>query len=396
MNTTEKWINDWRPFHSDQKIQSLNTLADALGITWSDGRVSPFHFEWLRDNCPCHACVYELTREQVFEIVDVEIQGVPNHASVDEHGRLHVAWQDGHVSRYEPGWLRAHAYDAESRAERADEMHVAQAWGAGYQDTLKTFDCASLQQDDTALLAWLKALRIHGVTLVTGVPVERGTVRTLAERISFVRESNFGTIFNVESKPDANSNAYTSFNLPPHTDLPTRELQPGLQFLHCLVNDAQGGDSIFVDGYAIAEKMRSDWSDDFHLLTTIPLEFRNKDTVTDYRWKAPLIQLGTTGEVIEVRVANFLRGPFDAPPDQMPALYRAYRRFLTLARDPSLRIVKRLRAGDMWVFDNRRILHARTAFDPSTGKRHLQGCYVDRDELVSRIRVLERSVGADD
>jgi len=40
--------------------------------------------------------------------------------------------------------------------------------------------------------------------------------------------------------------------------------------------------------------------------------------------------------------------------------------------------------------DTRRVLHGRAAFDPSTGRRHLQGCYVDRDQLLSRIRVLER------
>jgi gamma-butyrobetaine dioxygenase len=57
-------------------------------------------------------------------------------------------------------------------------------------------------------------------------------------------------------------------------------------------------------------------------------------------------------------------------------------------------VQRRLRAGDMWAFDNRRVMHARTEFDPSTGRRHLQGCYVDRDELLSRWRVLSRSAGA--
>jgi gamma-butyrobetaine dioxygenase len=391
MNTIEKRISDWRTFRSDQHIEALRKSTDRIDLTWSDGRVSPFHFEWLRDNCSCCVCVNEMTREQVFEIVDVDVHVTPTNAAVDEHGELCVEWQDGHMSHFEPGWLRAHAYDTESRIERADEAHVAETWGADYQDTLETFDCATLMEDDAALLIWLRALRTRGVTLITGVPVERNTVCALAERISFVRESNFGVVFNVESKLDANSNAYTSLNLPPHTDLPTRELQPGLQFLHCLVNDAQGGDSIFVDGFAIAHALRGQWPDEFHTLTTLPLEFRNKDKVTDYRWKAPLIHLGVNGEVLEVRMANFLRGPFDAPADKMPALYRAYRRFIALARDPSFRIVKRLRAGDMWVFDNRRVLHSRTAFDPSSGKRHLQGCYVDRDELMSRIRVLERA-----
>ena len=62
--------------------------------------------------------------------------------------------------------------------------------------------------------------------------------------------------------------------------------------------------------------------------------------------------------------------------------------------EPRFRVQRRLRAGDMWAFDNRRVMHARTEFDPSTGRRHLQGCYVDRDELLSRWRVLSRSAAA--
>lgn len=39
-------------------------------------------------------------------------------------------------------------------------------------------------------------------------------------------------------------------------------------------------------------------------------------------------------------------------------------------------------------FDNRRILHGREAFNPATGNRHLHGCYVDRVEFDSRMRML--------
>lgn len=42
-------------------------------------------------------------------------------------------------------------------------------------------------------------------------------------------------------------------------------------------------------------------------------------------------------------------------------------------------------AGDALVFDNRRILHARTAYEPSSG-RHLQGCYLDIDAIESTAR----------
>ncbi len=44
----------------------------------------------------------------------------------------------------------------------------------------------------------------------------------------------------------------------------------------------------------------------------------------------------------------------------------------------------------MVVFDNRRVLHGREAFDPASGYRRLLGCYVDRGEWDSRIRVLSR------
>lgn len=50
----------------------------------------------------------------------------------------------------------------------------------------------------------------------------------------------------------------------------------------------------------------------------------------------------------------------------------------------------RFEEGDCVIFDNVRILHARTAFDARTGYRHLQGCYVGRDDLRSRLQVLRR------
>jgi gamma-butyrobetaine dioxygenase len=43
------------------------------------------------------------------------------------------------------------------------------------------------------------------------------------------------------------------------------------------------------------------------------------------------------------------------------------------------------------MFDNDRVLHGRTGFDPEEGMRHLQGCYIDHDAPRSRYRVLQRN-----
>jgi gamma-butyrobetaine dioxygenase len=49
--------------------------------------------------------------------------------------------------------------------------------------------------------------------------------------------------------------------------------------------------------------------------------------------------------------------------------------------------------GDLLMMANQRALHGRTGFDPTKGRRHLQGCYVDKDGVESRWRVLGRELG---
>ena len=59
------------------------------------------------------------------------------------------------------------------------------------------------------------------------------------------------------------------------------------------------------------------------------------------------------------------------------------------AARPELMLTFRLGPGDCLVFDNTRILHARTAF-AATGRRHLQGCYADLDGGASTLALLRR------
>ncbi|HEC56223.1 MAG TPA: gamma-butyrobetaine dioxygenase [Gammaproteobacteria bacterium] len=381
-------IADYRVYPLISSLETVECLEDRVHVKWADQRLSPFHYLWLRDNCPCSECVYGVTREQVFEIADVPENLRPHSAEIDPEGLLLIDWEDGHRSRFEPGWLRAHAYDDASRQEQLERRGQKHYWH--HDLDLPVFDYQGVMEEPEILLQWLLALRDIGLTQVRNVPTDPESLIALAKRISFIRESNFGVLFNVKPKADADSNAYTPFNLPLHTDLPTRELQPGLQFLHCLINQASGGDSLFVDGFSVARALQEEDPAAFRHLCEIPVEFRNKDRNSDYRCLAPIIALDARGEIAEVRMANFLRGPFTTAPQLMPALYHAYRRFIELSREPRFQFRRRLNEGELWCFDNRRSLHARDAFDPTSGVRHLQGCYVDRDELLSRILVLER------
>lgn len=388
--TVEEFAADWRSFTTSRQIQSCHLEPCNVTVQWDDGRKNLFHFEWLRDNCPCSECVHPVTREQVFEIADTPVDLSAIDAAVMGQAELAINWSDGHQSVFGAGWLRAHGYDHKSREERRSSERTVQMWQADLE--IPTFDYTSVMADDQALLDWLLAARDVGLTRMINMPTSEETMEHVARRISFIRESNFGVVFEVRTKVEAvNSNAYTALKLPHHTDLPTRELQPGLQFLHCLINDAIGGDSTFVDGFAIANQLRLKHPADFELLTQTPVSFRNKAPQSDYRSLAPIIGLNARSEVSEIRLANWLRAPFDVAEQDMPAFYQAYRKFSAMARQPEFIVRKRLNAGEMWCFDNRRTMHARQAFDQSSGLRHLRGCYMDRDELLSRILVLQRT-----
>ena len=110
-------------------------------------------------------------------------------------------------------------------------------------------DHDAVTSSDDALLDWLRLLRDFGVAVLRNTPREPLSVLALAGLIGPARATNFGEHFDVLSKQEPNSNAYTALGLPCHTDLPNWERPPDYQLLHCLRNDADGGDSILVDGF---------------------------------------------------------------------------------------------------------------------------------------------------
>ena len=105
---------------------------------------------------------------------------------------------------------------------------------------------------------------------------------------------------------------------------------------------------------------------------------------------AALVAAHESGAVAEVRSGLWQRGPLDLPFDQVEEAYAAFRRWSEMTCHAELQLRFRLQPGDVVAFDNRRVLHARSEFTDAGGLRHLRGGYTERDELHSRIRILER------
>ncbi len=388
---------DYDAWPIETEIETVSFTPRQVTVHWSDGRESRYHGIWLRENAADNTTVNPATRERILDLST--LPGWPEiaDAEIDDAGALCVAFvPEDRRLRFHPGWLRAHDYD--NAADPEAPLVPVTLWQGGPGTGPDSLDAASLLDDEAggeaeeAILApALESVLGKGLVRLRGLPTEPGSLEAIARRIGPVRPTNFGLLFDVKAKPDPDSNAYTSIALPPHVDLPTREYQPGLQMLHCLENSVEGGEAVMLDGFAVAEALRERDPEAFATLTRVRWCYANTAKTTDYVWFSPMIRLDERGELLEVRIADFLRGPLQADFDDVEPAYGALMTLQRMLQEPEFAIRFTYRPGDLVIFDNRRLLHARDAFEGTSGHRWLQGCYMERDEIRSRYRMVQRA-----
>lgn len=99
-------------------------------------------------------------------------------------------------------------------------------------------------------------------------------------------------------------------------------------------------------------------------------------------FQAPFLSTTTTS------TSTSTTSPPPPPHQTIRAWTRAHRQLRSAIESPSSIYARRLEPGDCVIFDNRRVLHARTAFEPGDAgqERWLQGAYLDWDVWVSKLR----------
>ena len=219
-------------------VSNLELNARDLQVNWADGHESHYHYIWLRDNCRSPECLHPQTRERIQDtyIIDPDIR--PEQVKASSNGdAVTITWPDGHVSEFPANWLRLRCYSEPARQARRFQPNL---WGSEILDDLSQVEVQAVDAMDTdaGLQDFIQKIRDYGLAIVRNLDCQEGMVEKLARRISFLRETNFGVGFDVESKPDPNNVAYTPIELKAHTDLANWESPPGIQFLHCLDNSA--------------------------------------------------------------------------------------------------------------------------------------------------------------
>jgi gamma-butyrobetaine dioxygenase len=348
-----------------------------------NGDSAYFNYFWLRDNCS--TSWDSGTQERIFNILAEPDDLQPKFALLNDH-QLEITWQNGHHSCYDLQWLeRWH------RGEKHGDLAIRarKPWCSDHYPGMARFLYPDLIANPSSVADWAEAMLDDGIALVHGMPDVDGALYSLCELFGRVRPSFSGYIFDVFSKANPENLAYTSKALELHTDLPPEELAPGIQFLHCRINDAVGGNSLYVDATAVANALKEKHPDYFKTLTEYKTPFRYTTEYQDVRAKQRIIELDPdNGEVSGINFSQHLADVFDFTQREMDCFYPAFRKFGQMLQDPQYLMTFRLNAGECIVFDNHRIAHGRADYQEGSGARHLQGCYVDRGELRSTYRVL--------
>ena len=371
-------------------ISKISQNGSGLDVVWSDGEKSNFNFLWLRDNCP--TAHDKDSRHRMFNILKVSQNISPKKYNVNSNGKLEIEWSEGeHKSYYDPSWLRENCYTIKNKKKYISPY---QLWDNSLTNNLKSINIEhdEIINSNEGLIKWLELLHHKGIAIVKNAPIEKNSAFPLLNKISHTRETFFKTPFEVVNVPKPNNSAYTAHALRNHMDLPWFENPPGYQFLHCLINEAEGGDSSAVDGFAVADYLRKNEKEIFETLVSVPLKFRDKDYTQDIHrsFHAPAISLTKDADYNDIRFSVATMDALDCHPDIMDKVYKAHHKFGNLLHDDKFQIKFRLEPGDIFSFNNRRLLHGRTAFNPNSGSRHLQGYYMDRDEIIGRLNFLKK------
>ncbi|KAK4145180.1 uncharacterized protein C8A04DRAFT_36090 [Dichotomopilus funicola] len=388
------------PWRAGQKPPWKSHGADTQ--PWKEGPGGQRHKPlistlWLRDSCPCPLCVDPDSGQKNFSTTSLPENPEIETAQLDNDGSLRVVWANDplsggaqHISVYPVAtveylkkWDRAPMYRHSPGARLLWDRPMFEGLldqGRGkvdYQDWMAGGD---------QFWRALNDLREMGLIFVRGVPSDEEAVERIAKQIGPIMETFYGRTWDVRSKPNAENVAYTSQFLGLHQDLLYYPDVPHLQLLHCLSNDAEGGESLFSNGARAAVELHlaTPWSRT--TLKTHPVTHGYNKNGHDYTRTSPTILLSPDASQAETRWSPPFQQPF-RPPQKAEHVRnfirwkRAAARFQELAESNTHMFETKLQEGECVIFNNRYILHGRRAFATGNqGGRWLKGTYVNEYE----------------
>ncbi|RUS71647.1 hypothetical protein EGW08_020587 [Elysia chlorotica] len=380
---------------SETSVAALNVdmSRKVCHIRWEDGFISQFHVAWLRHNCHCEECRHH-NGQKLLDPSNVSCNLTIENAVI-QGSSLVVTWSgmnDLHIGEIPTSFLRSHNYNMQTLLDRRVNTRPEPAFEipvVSYKDIINS---------EGGLYRWIRHINEEGISIIKDVPLSEDMVQKVVELMGPVMPTIYGATFDVEKTSDPINVAYSSLPIGLHQDLVYFESPPGLQLLHCLEFDdcVEGGDSVFLDAFGIAEKFRVAYPDLFEILTKVPATFQkvhyNRDLPVHLVNQKPHIKVNHLGEICAVYWAPPFEGPLAVDTKDVEKYFCAYEMFAKLIKNAEL-LKYRMHPGDLVVFNNLRMLHGRNGFKTNGGARRLKGCYFNIDMFKSQMQVLHNLEG---
>ena len=367
---------------------TLESDGQIIRLTVAD-HTSRFHAIWLRDNALDPATRSASNGQRLITLQDIDAKLFVSHSQVTQDVLTVTFMPENKTVDFPLNWLLSHAYDKPIETTKGWHKPNQTLWDSSLMASLPEAEFDAAVTSPQTLKVWLKQIAQFGFAKLNAGPVHAGALTQVVDLFGHLRETNYGRIFEVRVEEKPTNLAYTGLALQAHTDNPYRDPVPTIQVLYCLESSVLGGDNVLVDGFNAATQLRQVDPHGFNLLSTYcaHFEYAGEHGVC-LQARRPMIELSADGQLQGIRFNNRSAAPFtDIPFEHMQDYYGAYRRFAEINDNPASEVGFRLNAGDCFVLDNTRVLHARKAFS-GAGTRWLQGCYADMDGMLSRLSVL--------
>ncbi|MCJ1308835.1 hypothetical protein MMC25_002490 [Agyrium rufum] len=394
-----------------------------------NGDTPPFDPLFLRDACSCSRCVNESTKQKNFETAQIPLDiRIRTWTILEDVDQIRIAWENdipdwdrSHRSVYSISWLQGQR-NVRARMGVSHNVHQRTLWDKEIMSRIRpVYDAREYIYSDVYLKSALEALERYGVIFLENAGQDPSMVIKIANRIGPMRQTLYGSTWDVKSVSSAKNVAYTSTHLGLHMDLLYMADPPGLQVLHCINAGSVGGESLFSDSFYAWERLQMhdpDLADEF---AAFPVTYQYKNDGHWYQHTHPTIQFGKnwgpgvfatssgdeSGRLSMYEAINW-SPPFQAPfqryvggrgENEATATVLSLRKYVqgakifkSLIEEDRALYRETLKPGEAVIFNNRRVLHGRTAFEVEKGKeRWLRGAYVDTDPWRSKLRALKTS-----
>lgn len=389
-------------------FKNIRSKNDSLEVIFEDkGKPSKLIMPlvWLRDHCTSKKHYHQPTNQRKSNCTELlsqaKIKG-EDQIFLDEKNKksIIINWIDGHQS----------VFDIDDIVGKG-RMRKMEKWkldrGMELWDSEKLKEVPRISKTTLSLQTFSENLVKYGIVVIDGVEGTAEATEKLCQSLVPVHDTFFGQfwVFSnsaTEDEPAHEDTAYGNEEIGPHTDGTYFNQTPGIQVFHCLEPAKVGGDTVLVDSFYCAQKLKNENPEDFETLCRTKISHHYLEgtppgsAIQSVSLEKPVIELDSHGNITQIRFNPYDRAPFsclsssESSASEAIRFYEAYEKFSRICHDPKNSIKISLKPGCVIFIDNFRVLHSRTEFQ---GYRKMCGCYLSRDNFMAKARpFLEESV----